>query len=104
MAKLLSFVLVLSLLAFAPLCLCSRNNGGFGSLYPQYYDRSCPKAKEIVKSIVAKAFAREARIAASILRLHFHDCFVQVNFTSLPLSFLTLCFLNKFIVQVIHTF
>lgn len=77
MAKLVSFVFVLSLLAFAPLCFCGRNNGGFGSLYPQYYDHSCPKAKEIVKSIVAKAFAREARIAASILRLHFHDCFVQ---------------------------
>lgn len=98
MAKLVSFVFVLSLLAFAPLCFCGRNNGGFGSLYPQYYDHSCPKAKEIVKSIMAKAFAREARIAASILRLHFHDCFVQVNFTSLLLSFLTLCFIIKFIV------
>lgn len=79
MAKLVvSFVCVLlSLIAFAPLCFCSRT-GGYGSLYPQYYDHSCPKAKEIVKSIVAKAFYREARIAASILRLQFHDCFVQV--------------------------
>ena len=77
MAKPMSFVVVFSLLALAPLCFSSRN-GGFGSLYPQYYDHSCPNAKEIVKSIVAKAFAREARIAASILRLHFHDCFVQV--------------------------
>lgn len=90
MAKLVSFVFVLSLLAFAPLCFCGRNNGGFGSLYPQYYDHSCPKAKEIVKSIVAKAFAREARIAASILRLHFHDCFVQVNFLFVLFDFVFL--------------
>ncbi|GMY12129.1 peroxidase 72-like [Fagus crenata] len=48
-----------------------------GYLYPQYYDHSCPKAQEIVKSVVCEAVAREARIAASILRLHFHDCFVQ---------------------------
>ncbi|PON71500.1 Peroxidase [Parasponia andersonii] len=40
-------------------------------------DHSCPKAQEIVKSVVAKAVAREARIAASLLRLHFHDCFVK---------------------------
>ena len=74
----LSFLLALSLLAFTPFCLCGNYQGGY--LYPQFYDHSCPKAQEIVKSIVAKAVAREARIAASLLRLHFHDCFVQVCF------------------------
>ncbi|KAM1502093.1 hypothetical protein ACFXTO_027480 [Malus domestica] len=53
----------------------SQNSGGY--LYPQFYDRSCPRAKEIVKSVVAKAVARETRMAASLLRLHFHDCFVK---------------------------
>ncbi|KAK1439174.1 hypothetical protein QVD17_04989 [Tagetes erecta] len=47
------------------------------SLYPQFYDRSCPQAKDIVQSVVAKAVAKEARMAASLLRLHFHDCFVK---------------------------
>ncbi|KAF8377900.1 hypothetical protein HHK36_031288 [Tetracentron sinense] len=70
-----SFLMVLSLLAFAPLCFSSRSNGGY--LYPQFYDHSCPRAQEIVKSVVAKAVAREARMAASLLRLHFHDCFVK---------------------------
>ncbi|KAK6793443.1 hypothetical protein RDI58_006896 [Solanum bulbocastanum] len=78
MAKILSlFIIVTSLLAFAPiLCLSSKSNY-YGYLYPQFYDWSCPNAKEIVKSIVAKAVAREARMAASLLRLHFHDCFVK---------------------------
>ncbi|XP_041018488.1 peroxidase 72-like [Juglans microcarpa x Juglans regia] len=68
--------LVLSLFAFAPLCCFSGKTYG-GYLYPQFYDHSCPKAQQIVKSIVAKAVAKEARMAASLLRLHFHDCFVQ---------------------------
>ncbi|CAN4116779.1 unnamed protein product [Withania somnifera] len=78
MAKILSlFFAVSSLLAFAPiLCLSSKSNY-YGYLYPQFYDWSCPKAKDIVKSVVAKAVAREARMAASLLRLHFHDCFVK---------------------------
>jgi peroxidase len=71
-----SLLLVLFLCTFAPLCFSSRTKGGY--LYPQYYDHSCPKAQEIVKSVVAKAVAREARMAASLLRLLFHDCFVQV--------------------------
>ncbi|KAL0448372.1 UNVERIFIED_CONTAM: Peroxidase 72 [Sesamum latifolium] len=36
-----------------------------------------PRAQEIVRSVVAKAVAKEARMAASLVRLHFHDCFVK---------------------------
>lgn len=70
-----SILVITTLLAFAPLCLGNKNSGGY--LYPQFYDRSCPKAKDIVYSIVAKAVAKEARMAASLVRLHFHDCFVK---------------------------
>lgn len=73
----MSFLIVFSLLAFAPLCFCKKANTGY--LYPQFYDHSCPRAQQIVKSIVAKAVAKEARMAASLLRLHFHDCFVKVR-------------------------
>ncbi|KAM7529674.1 hypothetical protein LguiB_033084 [Lonicera macranthoides] len=75
MAHFMSFVICISLLAFAPLCFSVKTNSGY--LYPQYYDRSCPEAKEIVNSVVAKAVAKEARMAASLIRLHFHDCFVK---------------------------
>ena len=78
MAQSMSYLIVLmSLLAIAPMCLARKTYGGCG-LYPQFYDHSCPHVEDIVKSVVAKAVAKEARMAASLLRLHFHDCFVQV--------------------------
>lgn len=76
MANSMSFLLLLSLLAFAPLSLCNINKLK-GYLYPQFYDNSCPQAQEIVKSILTKYVASQPRTAASILRLHFHDCFVK---------------------------
>ncbi|PIA55872.1 hypothetical protein AQUCO_00700296v1 [Aquilegia coerulea] len=75
MAVSMTTFMLFSVLVFAPLCLSHKSNGGY--LYPQYYDHSCPKALEIVKSVVAKAVAKETRMAASLLRLHFHDCFVK---------------------------
>ena len=48
-------------------------------LSPQFYQFSCPQANDIVMSVLEKAIAKDMRIAASLLRLHFHDCFVQVN-------------------------
>ncbi|KAJ8550110.1 hypothetical protein K7X08_033817 [Anisodus acutangulus] len=75
MAQSMSFFIVIVVLAFAPICFSTKTYGGY--LFPQFYDRSCPQAKEIVKSIVAKAVSKEARMAASLLRLHFHDCFVK---------------------------
>ncbi|KAF2290801.1 hypothetical protein GH714_015515 [Hevea brasiliensis] len=75
MAQSISILLLTTLLAFAPCSFCVKTTGGY--LYPQFYDHSCPKAQQIVQSIVAKAVAKEARMAASLLRLHFHDCFVK---------------------------
>lgn len=47
-------------------------------LSPDFYISTCPQADEIVVSVLKKAIAKEQRIAASLLRLLFHDCFVQV--------------------------
>jgi peroxidase len=76
-----SMVCLVVLCLVSPLLLAGavRGNPSYGSgLFPQFYDHSCPKAKEIVHSIVAQAVARETRMAASLVRLHFHDCFVKV--------------------------
>ncbi|OIS96988.1 PREDICTED: peroxidase 9 [Nicotiana attenuata] len=48
-----------------------------GGLFPEFYQFSCPQANEIVMSVLEEAIAKDPRMAASLLRLHFHDCFVQ---------------------------
>ncbi|KAM0953765.1 putative peroxidase [Dioscorea sansibarensis] len=42
-----------------------------------FYDSSCPKALSTIQSAVKAAVNKEARMGASLLRLHFHDCFVN---------------------------
>uniref|UniRef100_A0A453L198 Plant heme peroxidase family profile domain-containing protein n=1 Tax=Aegilops tauschii subsp. strangulata TaxID=200361 RepID=A0A453L198_AEGTS len=42
-----------------------------------YYAQTCPRAEEIVRRVMARALAREARSVASVMRLQFHDCFVN---------------------------
>ncbi|KAI3671572.1 hypothetical protein L1987_87311 [Smallanthus sonchifolius] len=48
-------------------------------LYPSYYDRVCPQALPTIKRVVEDALAQERRMGASLLRLHFHDCFVNLG-------------------------
>ena len=47
-----------------------------------FYRKVCPKALPIIRSIVQRAISREPRVGASLLRLHFHDCFVNVNYAT----------------------
>ncbi|WOG96374.1 hypothetical protein DCAR_0415709 [Daucus carota subsp. sativus] len=75
MANFISIIMLVILLASAPLCFSRKTSTD--CLYPQFYDHSCPNAIQIVKSIVSSAVARDTRMAASLLRLHFHDCFVK---------------------------
>lgn len=49
----------------------------YGQLDPKFYDKSCPEALSIVNSTVVEAISKERRMGASLLRLHFHDCFVN---------------------------
>ena len=83
-----SMVCLVALCLVSPLLLAGAvvGNPGYGGLFPQFYDHSCPKAKEMVHSIVAQAVARETRMAASLVRLHFHDCFVNVPQVSSALT------------------
>ncbi|KAF6174041.1 hypothetical protein GIB67_020223 [Kingdonia uniflora] len=53
----------------------------FGSLYAQlsstFYGTSCPEALSTIQTAVQSAVSDEPRMGASLLRLHFHDCFVN---------------------------
>ncbi|PWA79839.1 peroxidase superfamily protein [Artemisia annua] len=50
---------------------------GYSGLFPEFYSFSCPQANDIVMSVLEDVIAKDPRMAASLLRLHFHDCFVQ---------------------------
>ncbi|KAI5064405.1 hypothetical protein GOP47_0021075 [Adiantum capillus-veneris] len=46
-------------------------------LSSSFYETSCPTVATVVEDVVRQAVEAEARMAASLLRLHFHDCFVH---------------------------
>ena len=48
-------------------------------LSSDFYASTCPNALSTIKSAVKSAVAKEHRMGASLLRLHFHDCFVNVR-------------------------
>ncbi|TQD87254.1 hypothetical protein C1H46_027216 [Malus baccata] len=44
-----------------------------------FYDKTCPNALTTIKNAIRTAVSSERRMAASLIRLHFHDCFVQMT-------------------------
>ncbi|KAK7341323.1 hypothetical protein VNO80_24249 [Phaseolus coccineus] len=42
-----------------------------------FYDSTCPNALTTIRTVIRSAVSKERRMAASLIRLHFHDCFVQ---------------------------
>ncbi|KAJ7948452.1 Peroxidase [Quillaja saponaria] len=61
-------------LSFFSLLACSSTHA---QLNANFYATTCPNLLTIVRNGMRQAVAREARIGASILRLFFHDCFVN---------------------------
>lgn len=70
-----------------------------GQLAFRFYAQTCPNAESIVLSVVQDAIARDPTVAAALLRLHFHDCFVEVSlsyihtYSTFPNSFFFSSFL-----------
>ncbi|XP_047154130.1 peroxidase A2-like [Vigna umbellata] len=70
----MSAIVVVVLCAFAM-------HAGFlvtnAQLSPTFYDETCPTLSDIVFNVISNASLTDPRIGASLIRLHFHDCFVQ---------------------------
>lgn len=50
---------------------------GVDGLRMDYYLFTCPFADQIVKSAVDTALQNDPALAAGLLRMHFHDCFIE---------------------------
>ncbi|XP_008781453.1 peroxidase 12-like [Phoenix dactylifera] len=42
-----------------------------------FYESTCPHAESIIRQFLTTAFKKDIGLAAGLLRIHFHDCFVQ---------------------------
>lgn len=56
--------------------ICNADNK---KLKMNYYHKSCPSVEKIVKEITWSKVAADPTLAAKLLRLHYHDCFVRVR-------------------------
>ena len=57
--------------------VASSVTGARGQLRMGFYAQSCPGVERLVGAFVRQHVRRVPTVAAALLRLHFHDCFVQ---------------------------
>lgn len=61
---------------------CSQGN----ALSSNYYAKTCPQAEDIVMKIVKEEAQKDRKVPATLLRMHFHDCFLRGCDASILLS------------------
>lgn len=81
-SSLRSLTAVAAIVALAFAALCGRSEGGAAPLQVGFYAGKCRSAdvEAVVGGVVRAWFYNEdSTIAAALLRLQFHDCFVNVS-------------------------
>lgn len=68
-----------------------------------YYYKSCPNAEKIVKDFVDEHIPNAPSLAAALIRMHFHDCFVRVC-TIYSVIHLIFYFIFYALKLIIHSF
>ncbi|XP_043714434.1 peroxidase 10-like [Telopea speciosissima] len=71
------FTINIPMLLFLALCMSQHPLLSHCQLDYNFYYKTCPLLEGIVRNGVWSAIMNDTRIAASILRLHFHDCIVN---------------------------
>jgi peroxidase len=66
-------------LGVAMVVLASSATGAHGQLRMGFYGQSCPGVEQMVGDYVRQHVRRVPTIAAALLRMRFHDCFVRVR-------------------------
>jgi hypothetical protein len=70
------FALSMACLLLAVLLLVAQDPS---KLSLEYYSKTCPNVEHVVRTEMECVVCADTRNAALMLRLHFHDCFVQVS-------------------------
>lgn len=65
----------LALLLFAALASTANS----AKLLARYYDKTCPNVQSVVRAVMAHKVTVDPSLAPAVLRLFFHDCFVNVR-------------------------
>ncbi|KAG6553679.1 hypothetical protein Mapa_004594 [Marchantia paleacea] len=77
MAQLRCLVLI-SLLAFSGFfCDVAGDIYGYDQLRDDYYSSSCKDAETVIQKAVHDELAKNLKLAAGVIRMQFHDCFVE---------------------------
>ncbi|RZS24991.1 hypothetical protein BHM03_00058143 [Ensete ventricosum] len=72
-------------LLFVLSCIAFVSSSSHAYVYPPlveglsftFYKSTCPNLESIVRSYLKQLFQSDISVASGLLRLHFHDCFVQ---------------------------
>jgi len=76
-----SFLLKLAIMS--AILLLPRSNAQLSSTF---YATTCPNVSAVVRGVIELAAQNDVRIGAKLIRLHFHDCFVDVSSSQSHLS------------------